>query len=184
MAVLSAITSICDGSFGASAYSSFKFPRRGTPRTSHRPCNRLPLSGGSMVRTCNFQPATRPGMNGQREAVQLNDRSHEIEAKAHACRASDLVGPVETAQHGLALLIADSGAGIADAHDGFIVAAHQFNVDPAAFRRKLDGIVDEVGDRLEEEIPIAAYAQLLLHPDPKLDTLVFGNRFVDIAYLL
>src|ERR1700752_398664 len=146
--------------------------------------NQLLLSGGSMVRTCNLQPATRPGMNCQREAVQLNDRSHEIEAKAHAWRASDLVGPVETAQHGLALLIADAGAGIADAHDGFIFAADQFNVDPAAFRRKLDGIVDEVGDRLEEEIPIAAYAQLLLHPDPQLDTLGFGNRFVDIAYLL
>src|SRR5438309_43471 len=88
----------------------------------------------------------RHGIYRQPKTVQLYDRSHKIEAKAYAWRASDLVGAVETTQHGLALLIVDAGAGITHAHDGFIVAAYQFNVDPAAFRRKLDGIVDKVGD--------------------------------------
>ena len=77
--------------------------------------------------------------------MQLDDRRHKTEAKAHARHIADLVGTVETPQHGLALLIADTGTGIADPHDGFIAAAYQFNVDPAAFGRKLDGIVDEIG---------------------------------------
>src|SRR5712671_1513000 len=146
--------------------------------------DRCALSAGSMIRTNDLQLATRPGMNGQPETVQLYNRSHKTEAKAHAWCASDLVGAVETTQHGLALLIVDAGAGIADAHDGFIVATRQFNGNPAAFKRKLDGIVDEVGNCLEEEIPIAAHAQVLLHPDLQIDILVLGDWFVDIAHLL
>src|SRR5690348_11446508 len=117
-----------------------------------------------MVWTDDLQPATRPRMNGKPEAVQLYDRSHKIEAKAHAWRASYLVGPVEATQHGLPLLIVDAGAGIGDAHDSFMVAAYQFNADSTPLRGKLDGIVDEVDDCLEEEIPIAAHVQSLLHP--------------------
>src|SRR6266481_8987407 len=122
-----------------------------------------------VVRTNDFHPAARPGMNGQPEAVQLYDRSHKIEAKAHAWRASDLVGTIEAPQHGLPILFADAATGIADPHDGFIVAACQLNVDPAAFGRKLDGIVDEVGDRLEQEIPVAAHTQSLPRRNPQGD---------------
>src|SRR5450432_2228736 len=100
------------------------------------------------VGTDDLYPATRAGMNGQPEPVQLYDRSHKIEAKAHTRRAPDLVGAVETPQHGFPLLFADTTPGVADAHDCFILAAHQFNAHPTAFRRELDSIVDEVGDRL------------------------------------
>src|SRR5690348_14228572 len=103
-----------------------------------------------MVWTDDLQPATRPRMNGQPEAVQLYDRSHKIEAKAHAWRASYLVGPVEATQHGLPLPIVDAGAGIGDAHDSFMVAAYQFDADSATLWGKFDGIVDEVDDCLEE----------------------------------
>jgi len=72
-------------------------------------------------------------MNNQPKAVQLCDRGHEIETKAHARRISDLVGPVETPQHRLPLMLADAATGIDDAHDGFTIAARQFNSHPAAF---------------------------------------------------
>jgi hypothetical protein len=37
------------------------------------------------------------------KAVKLYDRGHQIKTKAHARGASDLVGAIETSQHGLAL---------------------------------------------------------------------------------
>ena len=67
----------------------------------------------------DLHPAPRAGMNGQPEAVQLDDGSHEIETKPDARRIADLVGPVEPPQHRLALLFADAGTGVRDAHDGF-----------------------------------------------------------------
>ena len=69
-------------------------------------------------------------MNGQPEAVQLDDGGHEIETKPDAPRIADLVRPVEPPQHGLALLFADARAGIRNADDGFAVAAFQFDARP------------------------------------------------------
>ncbi len=69
------------------------------------------------------------------------------------------------------------------AHDSFIVAAYQLNVHPTAFGRKLDGIVNEVGDRLKQEIPIAAHVKLVFHLGPQVDILVLRDRLIDIAYL-
>ena len=141
------------------------------------------LSSWWAVGTNDLHPATRAGMNGEPEAVQLYDRSHKTEAKAHARRVPNLVGPVETPQHGLPLLFADAATSVADAHDGLVVAAYQLNVYPTAFGRKLDGIVNEVGDRLKQEIPVAAHAKPVLHVDAQVDILVLGDRLVDIAYL-
>ena len=49
--------------------------------------------------------------------------------------------------------------------------------------RKFDGVVDEVGDRLDQQIAIAAHAEPMRHLDPQADILVLGDRFVDIADL-
>ena len=84
---------------------------------------RRTISYGLVVGTNDFNSATRAGMNDQSEAVQLYDGSHEAETKAHARRTPDLVGPVETPQHRLSLLFADAATGVADAYDGFVVAA-------------------------------------------------------------
>ena len=137
----------------------------------------------SAVRTNDLHPAARAGMNGQPEAMQLYDCSHKTEAEAHARRISDLVGTVKTPQHGLPLRFADAAIGIADAHDGFIVAAYQIDVDPTAFGRKLDGMVNEVGDRLKQEIPVAAHVKLVFRLDAQIDILVLRDRLVDIAHL-
>jgi len=53
-------------------------------------------------------------MSGEPEAVQLYDRSHKTEAKAHARHVPNLVGPVETPQHGFPFLFADAATGVAD----------------------------------------------------------------------
>ena len=87
-----------------------------------------------------------------------------LRPRPDARRIADLVRPVETPQHSLALLFADARAGIRDAHDGFVVAAFQFDAHPAAFRRELDGVVDEVGDRLEQQIPVAEHVKAAVSP--------------------
>src|SRR6267378_5891320 len=126
-----------------------------------------------LVGTNNLQPAALTRVDHETKAVQLYDRRHQIQPKADARRTSDLVGTVETPQHGLALLLADAGAGIGHAHDGLAVATQQLDIHLAAFGRKLDGIVDEIGDRLQQEIPVAAHVKPVSHVDPQADILVF-----------
>ncbi len=72
------------------------------------------LSSWWAVGTNDLHPATRAGMSGEPEAVQLYDRSHKTEAKAHARHVPNLVGPVETPQHGFPFLFADAATGVAD----------------------------------------------------------------------
>ena len=43
---------------------------------------------------------------------------------------------------------------VLDAHDGFVIAAHQPDVHPAAGRREFDGVVDEISHRLNEKITV------------------------------
>src|SRR5947209_17906305 len=122
-------------------------------------------------------------MDRETKAVQLYDSSHQIEAKAHARRVSYLVGTIEPPQHRVALLFADARTGIRDADDRFVAATRQLDLHLAALRRKLDGVVDKVGDRLEQEIAVAAHAQPVSHLDPQIDILVLGDRLIDIADL-
>src|SRR5262249_29187749 len=115
-------------------------------------------------------------MNGQPEAVELYDRSHQTKAKAQARRISTLFGPIETPQDRLTLLLADAATSTDNPHDDFTVAAYQFNVHPPSFWRKLDGIVDEVGDRLKQEVPVAAHVKLMVRLDPQIDLPVLRDR--------
>src|SRR3982074_2682357 len=89
-----------------------------------------------LVRTNNLQPTTLAGVDHETKAVQLYDRGHQMQAKAHTRRTSDLVGAVEAPQHSLALLLTDAGSGIGHAHDGFAFAPQQLDIHLPAFGRK------------------------------------------------
>src|ERR1700675_1961720 len=115
----------------------------------------------------DLHPAAGSRVDREPKAVQLHDRSHQIEAKTDARRVSHLVGTIEASQHDLALLLADAGTGIGDAHDGLVVAAYQFNAHLAAFGRELDGVVDEVSDRLEQQIPVSGHVKRGSAPAPQ-----------------
>src|ERR1700720_4994189 len=104
-------------------------------------------------------------MDRQPKAMQFHDRGYQIKAKTPARGISYLVGTVETPQHRLTLLLADAGAGIGHAHDGFGITTQQFDVYLPAFSRKLDGVVDEVGDRFDQQAAMGAHRELLRHPD-------------------
>src|SRR6478672_6954319 len=129
---------------------------------------------GSGIWTDNLQPAAGARMNGKPEAVQLDDSYHEVETESDARRVTHLVGTIEAPQYGLALLFADAGAGIGHAHDGLAVIAQQAHIDSASVGRELDRIVDQVGDRLDQQIPVATHIEILFDVNPQGDILVLG----------
>jgi hypothetical protein len=117
------------------------------------------------------------------KAVQLYDRGHQAKAQSDSRRIPDLVGAVETPQYRLTLMLADAATGVGHPHDGFVIVTRQLYGDLAALRGKFDGVVDEVRDGLEQEIPVTSDVSPLPHLDPQLDILVFRDRLVEIAYL-
>ena len=64
-----------------------------------------------------------------------------------------------------------------------LLAAFQFDADPAAFRRELDGVVNEVGDRLKQQIPVAEHVKAVFHLGSQIDVLVLRDRLVQVADL-
>src|ERR1700742_3734828 len=121
----------------------------GLADTTHLSFRSRRIAIWSRVRANDLDSATGPGMNQQPKAVQLRDRGHQIEAKANSRRAPRLLRTIETPQHDLTLLLADAGPAVGDTHDGTVVAPRQFEAHFAAFGGELDGVVNEVGDRLE-----------------------------------
>jgi hypothetical protein len=109
------------------------------------------------IRTNDLHPAAGSGEDRQPEAVQLDDRGHEIESEAQPRCISDLVGAIETPLHGRALVFVDPAAGIGHAHDGFAVTAQQRDIHRSAFGGELDGVVDQIGDGFDQEIPVATH---------------------------
>src|SRR5438477_13070989 len=96
---------------------------------------------------------------------------------------SYLVRPIEAPQDSVALVFADAGAGVLDAHDGFVIAAHQPDVHPAAGRREFDGVVDEISHRLNEKITVPINVQLVGRLNDQADPLIFRYRFIHVAHL-
>src|SRR3954468_8397066 len=105
----------------------------------------------------DLDPASRTGVDDQAKSMQLHDGRNQVQPEANARRVANLVRAIEPAQHGLLLLIADTGARIRHPQDGFTLTAQQLELDAAAPGRELDGVVDEVGDRLQQQVPIAAH---------------------------
>ena len=113
--------------------------------------------------------------------VQLDDGCHEVETESDARRVTHLVGAIEAPQYGLALLFADAGAGIGHAHDGPAIIVQQAHIDPASVGRELDRIVDQVGERLDQQIPVATHIEILVNVNAQGDILVLGDRFINVA---
>jgi hypothetical protein len=67
-------------------------------------------------------------------------------------RVEYLVGAIEAPRHRFLLACGNPGAGVADAHDRFVAGPRQAELNASTFGSELHGIVDEIGDRLEQEI--------------------------------
>src|ERR1700760_1723748 len=79
-------------------------------------------------------------------------------------------------------MLADAGARVLDAHDGFVVATHQSDLHPPACRSKFDGVVDEIGDRFDQKIAVTINLKLVLQSDDKADPLIFRYRLIHVAH--
>src|ERR1700759_2744684 len=110
--------------------------------------------------------------------MQLSDRGNEVEPQPEARRITHLLRAIKPPQYRVALLIVDAWSRIRDAHDGLAIAAQKRQPHLSFPGCELDGIVDEIGDRLEQQIAIATHAELALRRNTQLNSLVFGNRLV------
>src|SRR5258705_13880928 len=115
--------------------------------------------------------------------MQPCDRADQVQAETQARGVSYLVRPVKAPQDGIALVFTDAGTGILDAQDGFAVTGKQFDLHLAASRRKFDGVVDEVGDRLDQQVPVTMHAYFVWRVDQEINTFVFRYRLVHRSHL-
>jgi hypothetical protein len=118
--------------------------------------------------------------------MQPCDGGDEAEAKAAARRAPALFDPVESPQHRVPLRFGNARARIADLDAETVFTAHGAQRDPSAGRRELDGVIDEIADRLEQQARVAGHfgaggGNVVL--DRKQDTLPFGYRFVEFGHV-
>jgi hypothetical protein len=86
--------------------------------------------------------------------VQPCDRGDQIQPESQAWRVSCFLGPVETPQDGLAFDFAYTRAGILDSHNALAAAGNQADFDPPSPGGEFDGIIDEVGDSFDQQIPV------------------------------
>src|SRR5580704_4987434 len=120
-------------------------------------------------------------MDHQLESVQRDNGRYQVQAQTKARRVADLVRAIESPKHGFGLPTIDARPGITDAHDRLPVAAGKADFDIAPCRGEFDGIVDQIGYGLEQQVAVAAHLQLAGNLNAELDTLVFRDRLVDIA---
>jgi hypothetical protein len=72
---------------------------------------------------------------------------------------------------------------VTDAYDALVPHASKAHLDAAAFRREFHGIVDEIGNGLEQEVTVAPHDHVLLRSDRENHSLVLGNGLVELADL-
>src|SRR5581483_2222484 len=87
----------------------------------------------------------------------------------------------EAVERLLAKRLRDPGAVVGDDHARAPAVALRRNPHVAAGRDVLDGIVEEVRDRLREEVRLAAEADGRGRPDLERDALVLRQRLVDLG---
>jgi hypothetical protein len=106
------------------------------------------------MRASDLNHAAGPGNDGQSEAVQPGNCGYQVQAEPEPWRVSRFIGAVETSKHGVTLVFAYTGAGILDAHNAFALAGKQSDFHPPSAGSEFDRVIDEVGDGLDQQIPI------------------------------
>jgi hypothetical protein len=62
-------------------------------------------------------------------------------------------------------------------------AAEQSELHTPALGGEFDGVIDQIGDGLKQKIAVSVYCWLICSFDLQRETLVLGNRVVEIPYL-
>src|SRR5271154_5425342 len=82
-------------------------------------------------------------------------RGHDAKAKAVAGRATALLRAVEALEYKVALIRGDSGSVVRNLEDGAALAGVGADPHQASLASVLDCVVDQIGDRIEEKVPIS-----------------------------
>src|ERR1700722_11332976 len=91
-------------------------------------------SGARNARTQDLGDATRAARDPEPEAVKLDDGPDQAEAEPHALGLSGPLRTIEAPEHNVALIRADAGSGVADAHDALAGAVDHSEFHPPTFR--------------------------------------------------
>src|SRR5262245_65228168 len=87
--------------------------------------------------------------------MQARHCGHQREPEPVAGRTAAALQPVEPLQYVLALARRYAGSVVGDRnHSGAIAILHDY-IDPAGLASVLDGIVDQIADRVEQKIAVA-----------------------------
>jgi hypothetical protein len=93
------------------------------------------------------------------------------------------IGTVEASPDEIAFGRSDAGSAVTDAYDALVPHASKAHLDAAAFRCEFHGIVDEIGNGLEQEVTVAPHDHVLLRSDRENHSLVLTNGLVELAGL-
>src|SRR5689334_3857525 len=138
------------------------------------------LSRGSPHQTLanDFDHAVRTGRYRHPEAVQLDDGIHQAQSKTYAVRPATVVRTVKPPSNEVTLTSTDAGSAVTDAYRAFAPTMGQCEFDESVLRSKLYGVVDQVSDRLEQQVTIAAHDRLDIRRHFESDPLVLRDRLV------
>src|ERR1700687_1659851 len=136
----------------------------------------------SMRQAADLRHATRASRKCEPESVQFDDRGDHTQAQPQAFGVSTFVRAIEALGHRFSFDLGDAGAGVADPDYGLAFLVKQCELHASAFGGEFNGVVDQIGNGLEKKIAVAAHSRPIGSLDPKGDTLVLGDRVVEIAH--
>src|SRR6476646_179153 len=115
--------------------------------------------------------------------MQARDRLHKAQTEAGAGLGAALLQAHETLQDALAIACRNAGAVVGDRDLNSVLVRMQLdrNGGVLGLRRILDGVVDEVGDRLPHELAVCREAAALGNVEGKLQPTLLRDRLVELG---
>ena len=104
--------------------------------------------------------------------METGNRSDEAEAEPVAGSAATSFQPVEALEDMLTFIKGNSGPVIGDRNDATAIAPSDLHGHLAGFTAVFDGIIDEIGHRIEQEVPIARDQHSLITDSIDMPTFV------------
>ena len=115
--------------------------------------------------------------------MQLGRRGDQAEAEPAALGAAAAFGPVKALQHPLPQLLGDAGSPVGHHDAGLAGLGAQGEADLGALGRVLDGVVQKVGERLEQHVAVAADRRRAGDLEPEAAALGLGQRLVELGHV-
>ena len=107
--------------------------------------------------------------------------AHQREAQTVARFRSGLIEPREARQHALAVGGGDSGPGVRDTDADPSIDMREPDLDAPRGRRVLDGVIEQIGQGLREQFPVAEDPRASRAFAAKRNAAFFRRRLIELA---